>query len=352
MADLVAYPMNGGDGLYSYSKNSNFQRKAIDAGKELIKEAVSEKLDIKSFSSSNTFRVTDLGCSVGPNTFHAVQNIVDAVEQKYQSQGHNSQLPEFQVFFSDHISNDFNALFQSLPPDRRYYATGVPGSFYSRLFPKAFLHFAYSSYALQCLSKVPEEVVDMNSPAWNKGRIHYSKSADQVVKAYTTQYAKDMECFLNARAQEIVCGGLMAFVVPGRPNGISHTEVFVNTAKELFGSCLMDMAKKGIISEEKVDCFNIPQYIASLEEVEAIVKANGYFSVEIMENLTQEKPPPKVFAIGVRSGMEGMIRKHFGDEIMDELFDSFGKKLEESSSVLESKKSVSLFVLLKRRATE
>ncbi|BFG30535.1 hypothetical protein CerSpe_168090 [Prunus speciosa] len=115
-------------------------------------------------------------------------------------------------------------------------ATGVPGSFYSRLFPKAFLHFAYSSYALQCLSKVPEEVVDMNSPSWNKGRIHYSKSADQVVKAYTTQYAKDMECFLNARAQEIVRGGLMAFVVPGRPNGIPHTEVFVNTATELFGS--------------------------------------------------------------------------------------------------------------------
>lgn len=25
MADLVAYPMNGGDGLYSYSRNSNFQ---------------------------------------------------------------------------------------------------------------------------------------------------------------------------------------------------------------------------------------------------------------------------------------------------------------------------------------
>ncbi|KAM1982460.1 hypothetical protein ACFX15_038818 [Malus domestica] len=355
MAELVAYPMNGGDSLYSYSKNSAFQRKAIEAGKELIKEAIFEKLENKIISSTNAFRVTDLGCSVGPNTFHAVQNILDAVEQKCQGQGHNShQLPEFQVFFNDHASNDFNELFKSMPSDRRYYAAGVPGSFYSRLFPKDFLHFAYSSYSLHFLSKVPEEVVDVNSPAWNKGRIHYSKSANHVVQAYEAQYAKDMDCFLSARAQEIVSGGLMAFVVPGRPNGIPHAEVFLNNAKELFGSCLMDMAKKGIISEEKVDSFNIPQYIASLEDVEAIVKANGCFSPETMEILSGEKPQPKAFATGVRSGMEGMIRKHFGEEIdLDHLFDLFRKKLEESSSVLESKKFVSLFVVLKRRsATE
>ncbi|CAN6577799.1 unnamed protein product [Malus baccata var. baccata] len=243
MAKWVAFTMNGGDGLYSYSKNSTFQRKAIDAAKELINEAVFERLDTESFSSS-AFRVTDLGCSVGPNTFLAVQNIVDALEQKYQSQGHNSQLLELQVFFNDHAFNDFNELFRSLPADRRYYATGVPGSFHSRLFPKDFLHFVYSSYALQCLSKVPEEVADINSPAWNKGRIYYSNSEDQVVKAYEAQYAKDMGCLLNARAQEIVCGGLMAFVVPGRPNGVPHTQVFGNKVIELIGSCLMDMANK------------------------------------------------------------------------------------------------------------
>lgn len=226
---------------------SFLQRNAIVAAKELIKEAVFDKLDIKIFSPTNTFRVTDLGCSVGPNTFLAVQNILEAVEHKCRTQGHNSdQVPEFQVFFSDQAENDFNELFQSLPPDRNYYAMGVPGSFYSRLFPKACLHFVYSSFSLQCLSKVPEQVVDRSSPAWNKGRIHYSNSAHEVVEAYATQYAKDMECFLSARAQEIVGGGLVAFVVPGRPDGTPHAQNFYNMSLDLFGSCLMDMANKVI----------------------------------------------------------------------------------------------------------
>lgn len=229
------------------------QRNAIVAAKELIKEAVFDKLDIEIFSPTNTFRVTDLGCSVGPNTFLAVQNILEAVEHKCRTQGHNSdQVPEFQVFFSDQAGNDFNELFQSLPPDRNYYAMGVPGSFYSRLFPKACLHFVYSSFSLQCLSKVPEQVVDRSSPAWNKGRIHYSNSAHEVVEAYATQYAKDMECFLSARAQEIVGGGLVAFVVPGRADGTPHAQNFYNMSLDLFGSCLMDMANKVIFF-----CFNI-----------------------------------------------------------------------------------------------
>ncbi|XP_061998414.1 loganic acid O-methyltransferase-like [Rosa rugosa] len=344
----MAIRMNGADSLYSYSKYSSFQRNAIDAAKELIKEAVFDKLDIESFPSSNTFRVTDLGCAMGPNTFLAVQNILEAVEDKYRTQGRNSEVPEFQVFFSDQAGNDFNQLFQSLPPDRNYFAMGVPGSFYSRLFPKAHLHFVYSSFSLQFLSKVPEEVLDRSSPAWNKGRVHYSNSAHQVVEAYSAQYAKDMECFLNARAQEIVGGGLMAFVVPGRPNEIPHAQSYYNMSLDLCGSSLMDMAKKGVIAEDKVDSFNLPIYNASLQEVEAIVKGNGCFSIERMENLPQEKLQPNVFRSTVRAGTEHIIRANFGEEILDEFFDTFCKKYEESTSVLESVKAVSLFVLLKR----
>ena len=183
-----------------------------------------------------------MGCSVGPNTILAMQNIVDALELKYQSQGHNT--PEFQVFFNDDASNDFNTLFTSLPPDRKYYAAAVPGSFYSRLFPNASLHFVFSSYALQCLSQVPKEVLDKSSPAWNKGRIHYSNASPKVFESYAAQYAKNIDCFLNARAQEVVCGGLMAIIVPCRPNGLPRSQ---DTIIDTLGSCLLDMAKKVII---------------------------------------------------------------------------------------------------------
>lgn len=166
-----------------------------------------------------TFNIVDMGCSVGPNTFYAVQNIIQNII-------HSSQqiAPDFQVFFNDHVSNDFNTLFASLPSDRHYYAAGVPGSFHSRLFPKSSIHIVHSSYALQWLSKVPQSVVDRNSPAWNKGRVHYTNAPDEVHEAYSIQFMEDMSVFLSARDKEIVKGGLMVIVMPGVPDRVTHLQ--------------------------------------------------------------------------------------------------------------------------------
>ncbi|XP_015882913.1 loganic acid O-methyltransferase-like [Ziziphus jujuba] len=351
MAKHEAFPMNGGSGLYSYTRNSTFQRKDTESAIELINKGIAEKLDLNNISSSsNTFRLADLGCSVGPNTFLAVQNIVDSVEDKYKSQGLSHLLPEFQVFFNDHISNDFNQLFSSLPPERRYYASGVPGSFHGRLFPSSSLHFVYSSNAVHWLSRVPKEVLDKNSPAWNKGRIQYSNSPLEVVKSYEAQYFKDMERFLTARSQEIVHGGLMALLVPACPNETPHSELFFNEALALLGSCVIELAKKSMISEEKVDSFNLPLYYAPFQQLEAIVDQNGYFSIEIMESLTKERPPSKLFSSVLRAGLEGLIKQHFGDEIdLDKLFDLYYQKFEEISSTNEPNKPIVLFLLLKRK---
>ncbi|KAL5545058.1 hypothetical protein UlMin_008842 [Ulmus minor] len=241
MESTPVCPMNGGDSLYSYFKNSSFQRKAIDAAKDLIHKAISEKLDIHTLSSSSIFNIVDLGCSVGPNTFLSVQNIIDSIELKCQSHGKPFQFPEFLVFFSDQTLNDFNQLFQSLPPERPFFATGLPGSFHGRLFPSASLHFVHSSYALQYLSEVPKEVVDKSSPAWNKERVSYTNASDEVVKCYEAQFSKDIERFLAARAQELVEGGLMALVIPGRFHGTLHFGII---ATDLIESCLIEMANK------------------------------------------------------------------------------------------------------------
>ncbi|PQQ15536.1 putative S-adenosylmethionine-dependent methyltransferase [Prunus yedoensis var. nudiflora] len=53
-----------------------------------------------------------------------------------------------------------------------------------------------------------------------------------------------MECFLHARAQEIVYGGLMALIIPGRPDGTSDSDAPANMNFELLGSYLMDLARE------------------------------------------------------------------------------------------------------------
>ncbi|EXB30277.1 putative S-adenosylmethionine-dependent methyltransferase [Morus notabilis] len=357
----LAYPMNSGDGPYSYANTSVSQRVVIDFTKELVQKEVAEKLDIgfSSTSPPKAFSIADLGCSVGPNTFSAVENIIEAVELKFESEGLASKIPEFQVFFNDHTSNDFNMLFKNIPPIRRYYAAGVPGSFYSRIFPEASLHFVHSSFSIHWLSQVPKEVIDKSSPAWNKGRVYYSNSPDEVIKAYKAQYEKDMEELLQARAQEVVCGGLMVFIILGIANGVNPFEAGGNRGFDLIGSCLMDMVKKGIVSEEKVDSFNIPTYLMTPQEFEAAVKRNGSFSAERIEVLPHVKVNgaslnAHQLTYCVRSTLGQLIKQEFGEEIVDELFDLYLKKLEEidPSSIAEAEKTISFLAVLKRKPSQ
>ncbi|XVF43436.1 hypothetical protein PTKIN_Ptkin02bG0040000 [Pterospermum kingtungense] len=237
--------VNGGDGIYSYIKNSYYQRLAANVVKERIKEEIEMKLDVEKLSSRwNTICIADLGCAVGPNTFNAMQDILEFIQHKYKLQCPKSKPLEFMVFFNDQASNDFNTLFTSLPQDRPYFAAGVPGSFQHRLFPESSIHFVHCSYALHWLSTVPEELVDKDSLAWNKGRVHYSNAPNHVVDAYAAQFGKDMEDFLNARAEEMVIGGMMIMILPGIPHGMPYSQLSASLMYDFMASSFMDMANE------------------------------------------------------------------------------------------------------------
>ncbi|PIA25648.1 hypothetical protein AQUCO_11000052v1 [Aquilegia coerulea] len=344
----AAFPMKGGDGRYSYAKNSTYQKKYVDDAKELIIEGIVNHLDVKQIKSSfPSICIADLGCSVGPNTFFAVENIIEGIQHKSKLQ--DLSPPEFQVFFSDHVSNDFNKLFASLPSDKQYLASGVPGSFYNRLFPKASLHFVHSSTSIHWLSKVPKELNDVNSPTYNKGRIHHGDAPKEVEQAYLAQFVKDMDSFLSARAEELVSGGLMALMIPTKALE-AHT---FPHGFDILGSCLMEMAKKGRFSEAEVDSFNIPMYIPSVEEFEGAIKSNEYFTIESLELLgdpskkTNKQLDAETMKKLNRTVLDSLIGGHFGAEIMDELVDPYTEKLIEIYKS-ESRFDRSLFVLLKR----
>ncbi|KAA8530613.1 hypothetical protein F0562_005453 [Nyssa sinensis] len=337
MADTSAasYPTVGGDGPYSYAHNSSFQRTGVESAQALINEGISENLDVKQLifsspSSPNSFSIADLGCSVGPNTFIAVQNIIESVKFKCLADDLCSEAVEFQ--------------------------SAVPGSFHGRLFPKASLHFAHSSYSLQWLSRVPKELLDKKSPAWNKGRIYYIGAPSEVFEAYSAQFAKDMESFLNSRAQELVNGGLMALIIPCRPVGIPPSQCPIIVIIDLLGATLMDMVNMGLVSKDKVDSFNFPRYNPTPQELRSLIDRNGCFSIEKMEPLVRKsglenESKNQNHILHLRAAWEGQIKGHFGSEIIDELFDRYKKKLLESPIFSQSNKNQvqEMFVLLKRR---
>lgn len=367
-----SYPMKGGDGTFSYTKNSSFQKAASSVAQGLICSAITDKFDAQKFlmsttstapaSATSTICIADLGCSVGPNTFTAMQNVIDTIEAKSKI---HSQSPQFQVFFNDHTGNDFNTLFTSLPSNRAYFSAAVPGSFYGRLFPDASLHFIHSSYALQWLSKAPEELVNMDSEAWNGGRIHYTGAPQGVVDAYRRQFFKDMELFLDGRARELVVGGMMVLIMPCVPDEtVTHSQVPAGIMFDLLGASLLDMVKTGVISQGQVDSFNLPIYGVAPKEMEALVEKNGRFSIEKMELTNPAASTVKstedslntlvagnAIARHLRAGMEGILSNHFGVDIMDELFDRFSQKTVEFSERFNAchKQGTQLFITLVKR---
>ncbi|KAH1131072.1 hypothetical protein J1N35_002450 [Gossypium stocksii] len=353
--------MKGGDGPLSYAKNSSLQKGVVDATKGMIIHAIANNLDMDKFcsqSSSQTFRIADFGCSIGPNTIFSVQNIIQALEQKHleNNHGNSSTILEFQLFFNDHSTNDFNTLFKSIPPSWPYFVAGVPGSFYGRLFPKSSIHIGHSSNALQWLSKVPQEVVDCKSPAYNDGSIYCRGIEKEVTKAYVAQFEKDMESFLNGRGEELVNGGLMVILMGGVPNGIPLSHTAIGKFYDLFGSCLLDLTNKGLVTEEKVKSFNLPLYFPSAKEVKELIERNGHFSIESMNEITEQlkrgQPLPSTqnCISHVRAGFEGLIKDHFGTEIVDEFFTCYANKHLQSGFVFgdNAVDNTLMFMILKR----
>ncbi|XP_057868367.2 indole-3-acetate O-methyltransferase 1-like [Cryptomeria japonica] len=239
--------MKGGDGDSSYANNSLCQLKMVQALKPILERSIHENMRLE-FNRGGIFRIADFGCGTGRNTLVVADTIVRALQCSLEER----EMPEFEVYFTDLPSNDFNLLFRTLPPPqqgftdtdsngvcdinpvapRSYFAAAVCGSHFKRLFPQKSLHFCHSSASLHWISQVPESVQQRRSP-----RVYVSNDCEEVVgAAYLHQFNTDFTAFLNTRAREIVDGGSMFISLVGRNAGTQLMEeqgILGNIARHL-----------------------------------------------------------------------------------------------------------------------
>ncbi|CAN6906528.1 unnamed protein product [Brassica oleracea var. botrytis] len=320
----TTFTMVGGEGPNSYQQHSKHQGALLEASKERINEAISTKLDID--FTSGLISIADFGCSTGPNTFAAVQTVIDAVEHKYQKD------IEFQVFFNDSSNNDFNTLFRALPPARRYFATGVPGSFFGRVLPKNSYHVGVASFALHFVSKIPKGVRERHSPVWNKD-IHCTGFSKEVANLYLDQYKIDVGSLLNARAQELVSGGLLLFLGHCLPNGVQMSETVNGMMIDIIGFSLNEIAKKGLIDQEKLDAFKLPVYLAHADELKRIIENNKCFRTEVFEKISHSKEEYQLdsdyLTLAFKVTVGGSVASYFGEDVMEKTYEIVKEKTEE-----------------------
>lgn len=102
---------------------------------------------------------------------------------------------------------------------------------------------------------------------------------------------------------------------------------------------------QGLIEEAKLDQFNLPFYAPTPEEVKQVIQTEGSFNIQRFDiyrvdwdanidngnkSLTSDSyTRGKNVARSIRAVAESMLASHFGNEIMDDLFERFSKKLSE-----------------------
>ncbi|KAI4297084.1 hypothetical protein L6164_036992 [Bauhinia variegata] len=347
MATKKVLHMNGGVEETSYANSSTFQRNVMKKVKPILEESLTRICSINILP--NCFKVADLGCSCGPNTLAAaydiINNIIDHAE---------SYKPSFQIFLNDLPGNDFNTLFRNMIPEfnqklqrekgekiRHCFIVGTPGTFYGRLFPSNSMHFCYSVYGLHWLSQVPRGYNNRVVPL-NKGNIYLTKTSPPAVfKTYLNQFEEDFKLFLSCRSEELVQGGGMILTFIGR---LENDELI--TPWSLIGMALNDMVVENKIEEAKLDSFDVPYYAPTVNEVKEILEAEGSFIVHRLEicktgwepdideindfndNIVFDKNmKAKSIVKHMRAVSEALIKSHFGDDILDELFQRFTNKV-------------------------
>ncbi|KAH7372544.1 hypothetical protein KP509_17G008900 [Ceratopteris richardii] len=214
--------------------------------------------------SATHIRVADFGCSYGLNTLKHARMTFSSI-LKAAISGDIQRRIELQYIFSDLPQNDFNALFRSLNPvgpplqnfrrnencckesmeHVKFFAAGVPGSFYTRLLPEQSVHFCICVFAMQWLSQVPAKVMQRGSKFWNGGHAWIDgPNRAHVFAAYSQQFHEDAKTFLRCRSEELVKGGVMFLVALSRKNkelGESSDSVGVDDWTEDLDSSWQDM---------------------------------------------------------------------------------------------------------------
>ncbi|KAJ6851167.1 salicylate carboxymethyltransferase-like [Iris pallida] len=340
-----------------------FQKEIIESLMDITLSSAMEACAAE--TAPATVCIADLGCSSGRNTLSVVESIIRAVCERRREA--TQQLPEFMVFLNDLSGNDFNALFSLVPEFVQKLkaehddgggilvsVAGAPGSFYGRLFPSSSLHFITSFTSLQWLSQVPAGLLNKGEPI-NKGNVYMSPaSPPSVVTRYFEQFQEDFSMFLRSRSQELVVGGRMVLSMLGRRSHDIHKKINEFPLYEALSKSLSIFVSQKLVAEEKVDSFNFPIYTPSTQELEDQVYREGSFTINSMKQYYKDwmfENAPNMLSKTFRAANESFICHHFGEEIIEPLFETHTQVLYERLMAGEDIGLCQITVVLCKSAT-
>uniref|UniRef100_A0A8I7B9B8 Uncharacterized protein n=1 Tax=Hordeum vulgare subsp. vulgare TaxID=112509 RepID=A0A8I7B9B8_HORVV len=364
------FHMAKGEGETSYVKNSTHQKKALIRTKPVIEKAV---IDVCMDLLHPTMTVVDLGCSSGQNTLLFVSNVIEAICCNHDKL--HGSLVELQIFLNDLPGNDFNHVFQSIGRFKEsiavnhkgetlpsFYIAGLPGSYYTKLFPRQSVHLFHSSYCLHWRSELPDGFAAKREKHLNNGNIYIARTTPPyVVTLYQEHFQKDMLLFLKLRYEELVLGGQMVLTFLGRKT----EDVYNGDMNQLYGliaQSLEHLVDEGLLEREKLNSFNLPFYGPSVTEVKMVINKSGLFDINHVElfesnwdprdnSVSDDVDDPLQSGMNVskslRAVLEPLFTSHFGESVLDTLFNKLAYNVAEHLAREKTKYSIIVMSLKK-----
>ncbi|EEC80306.1 hypothetical protein OsI_22344 [Oryza sativa Indica Group] len=212
---------------------------------------------------------------------------------------------------------------------------------------------------------VTQLIKDMNKKMayLNGENIYIAKSTPQLmVELYQDQFQKDMSLFLKLRHQELVPDGKMLLTSLGR----KKEDVLDGDLSHFFGllaEALQSLVTEGIVEKGKLESFNIPIYGPSIDEVKTVITRNKLFCIDHIELFESNWDPYDDLehdgmhisphrgmnvAKCIRAVSEPLLASHFGEYILDKLFQRFAQIVERHLAKENAKYSVIVLSLNRR----
>jgi hypothetical protein len=245
--------------------------------------------------------VADYGSSPGKNSLDPMRVVIRILREKV-----GPRRPIF-VYHVDQPGDDFNSLFEALTADPQSYlarelnvfACAMGKSLYEQVFPPAFVHVGWSSYAAMWLSAIPMPIPGHFMPCFAKGGVR---------EAFRHQAADDWEAFLALRADELRRGGRLVIVLnAANDEGDMGIEDFLNQVNTV----LAGMVEDGSIGADERARMVVGSLARNRRDLTAPFEPGGEFRGLNLESCEVQAVEDAAWAEYEKDGnLEALVMKH------------------------------------------
>lgn len=256
-----------GEGFYD--AHSEYQRRVIEAGEEVIRAAAAS---LNTGTAETPITVVDYGSGTGATSVRAVRTAIAALRE-------SKAAGPIEVIHNDVPGSDFTQLFRNVAGEGGYlrsghdatYALAAAGSFFEQVIPDASADLGMCSNAAHWLRRQPAARI--------ADGMYFCEATGDQREAIAEQAAGDWVAFLSARAMELRPGGHL--VVQGIGSDDSGDRVSASRLLRVMWRAADELVADGVLDREALTGYVLPVYCRSPAESKRPIGPDGELEADL-----------------------------------------------------------------------